>query len=127
MLSGWGRRLGKRLMKARLSPGPEVENQRWNIVRGDNVEVIQGKSTGQKGKVLAVIRESSRLIIDGVNMVKNHCFLVNFTTTSLSFLFHNTQTSRSIKPRQDGTPGKKIMKPCPVHYSNVMLIDPSTG
>lgn len=61
-------------MKARLSPGPEVENQRWNIVRGDNVEVIQGKSTGQKGKVLAVIRESSRLIIDGVNMVNLNGF-----------------------------------------------------
>ena len=34
---------------------------------------------------------------------------------------------RAIKPGMDGTPGKKILKPCTIHYSNVMLIDPSTG
>lgn len=27
----------------------------------------------------------------------------------------------------DGLPGKIILKPCTVHYSNVMLIDPTTG
>ena len=34
---------------------------------------------------------------------------------------------RNIKPGMDGTPGKKILRPCTVHYSNVMLTDPSTG
>eukprot|EP00598_Pedospumella_elongata_P005585 CAMPEP_0184971216 /NCGR_PEP_ID=MMETSP1098-20130426/3474_1 /TAXON_ID=89044 /ORGANISM="Spumella elongata, Strain CCAP 955/1" /LENGTH=187 /DNA_ID=CAMNT_0027493285 /DNA_START=34 /DNA_END=597 /DNA_ORIENTATION=+ len=104
LLSRWGRKLGKRLMKPRLSPMPEEDPRRWNIVRGDLVEVIQGHSLGQKGKVLSVIRDSARIVVDGVNM-----------------------RSRNIKPKQDGTPGKKIMRPSALHYSNVMLIDPTTG
>ncbi len=69
LLSRWGRKLGKRLMKPRLSPMPEEDPRRWNIVRGDMVEVIQGHSIGQKGKVLSIIRDSARVIVDGVNMV----------------------------------------------------------
>eukprot|EP01032_Pedospumella_encystans_P029408 gene29408-33209_t len=55
-------------MKPRLSPMPEEDPRRWNIVRGDLVEVIQGHSIGQKGKVLSVIRDSARIVVDGVNM-----------------------------------------------------------
>ena len=42
----------------------------------------------------------------------------------LSFV---VQRNRNIKPKMDGTPGKKVIRPCSVHYSNVMLVDPSTG
>ncbi len=48
---------------------PEVETNRWKIVRGDKVQVTQGPQSGQKGTVLAVIRETNRVIIEGVNMV----------------------------------------------------------
>ena len=34
---------------------------------------------------------------------------------------------RTIKPGMDGTPGKKVLRPCTIHYSNVLLVDPSTG
>ena len=70
MLSSWGRKLGRRLMKPHLKPKPKEESHRWNIVRGDNVQVIQGPQSGQKGKVLTIIRDSCRVIIDGVNMVR---------------------------------------------------------
>jgi ribosomal protein L24 len=40
-------------------------------VRGDLVQVIQGPQTGQQGKILEVIRKSNRVIIDGVNLVRN--------------------------------------------------------
>jgi transcription antitermination factor NusG len=69
MLTNWGKKLGKRLMKPRLKPAPEKEPQRWNIVRGDKVQVIQGPQTGQKGKVLAILRDSCRVIVEGVNLV----------------------------------------------------------
>lgn len=69
MLSGWGKLLGKKLMKQRLKPRPAEDAHRWNIVRGDNVQVIQGPQTGQKGKVLTVIRDKCRVIVEGVNMV----------------------------------------------------------
>ena len=56
-------------MKARLKPPPAPEPQRWNIVRGDKVEVISGPQKGQNGKILAVLRDSCRVIVEGVNMV----------------------------------------------------------
>lgn len=56
-------------MKQRLKPRPAEDPQRWNIVRGDNVQVIQGPQSGQKGKVLTVIRDKCRVIVEGVNMV----------------------------------------------------------
>jgi transcription antitermination factor NusG len=70
LLSNWGKKLGKKLMKARQKFKPEVDTKRWNIVRGDLVQVIQGPQTGQQGKVLNVLRESNRVLIDQVNMVK---------------------------------------------------------
>ena len=69
-LSKWGQRFGKQLMKRRKKPLPPKPT-RWNIVRGDLVSVIDGPSTGQRGKVLAVLRAQNRIIIDGVNMVRN--------------------------------------------------------
>lgn len=71
MLSKWGRQLGKQWTKVKGKPKPTVETTRWNIVRGDLVQVIQGPQTGQQGKILEVIRKSNRVIIDGVNLVRN--------------------------------------------------------
>ena len=50
-LSKWGRSLAKQLQKPRTKHKPTVETNRWNIVRGDNVQVINGPQTGQKGKL----------------------------------------------------------------------------
>ena len=97
--------MGKKLMRARQKLKPENDpSARWNIVSGDKVQVIQGPQTGQQGTVLEVLRKANRIVIDGVNMRR-----------------------RVVKPRSDGTPGKIVVKPCTVHYSNVMLVDPTTG
>jgi large subunit ribosomal protein L24 len=103
-LSKWGRKLGKQLLKGRNKKKNPFETNRWNIVKGDLVQVIQGPQTGQKGKVSVVIREKNRVIIDDVNM-----------------------RMRNVKPLMDGTPGSKVLRACSVHYSNVMLIDPTIG
>lgn len=102
-LSSWGRKLAKDLMQGQHKFKPKWETHRWNIVKGDSVQVVNGPQTGQKGKVLHVLRKDNRIIVDGVNM-----------------------RSRIIRPLADGTPGRKVLKPCSVHYSNVMLIDPTT-
>jgi transcription antitermination factor NusG len=73
--TSWGRRLGKSLLKLKKTPKNCFETNRWNIVKGDLVEVIQGPQTGQRGKVLDVIRETNRITIDGVNMVSCHRFI----------------------------------------------------
>eukprot|EP01039_Chlorochromonas_danica_P008460 gene8460-9326_t len=105
LLTRWGRVLGKKLMKGnRKWKEPKLETNRWNILRGDLVQVIQGPQAGQQGKVLKVIRPKNRVIIDGVNMRTRH-----------------------LKASVTGTVGKKVIRPCTIHYSNVMLVDPTTG
>ena len=89
-MSQWGRRLAKKLMKPiqKFKPNDQGKDRtRWNIVRGDLVEVIQGPQVGQRGKVAAVIREKNRLIVEGVNMRR-----------------------RIIKPQADGSPGRIITR-----------------
>ena len=82
----------------------DQSSHRWKIVTGDLVRVVQGPQAGQEGKVLQILRKANRVLVENVNIRK-----------------------RSVKPKMDGTPGKMVSKPCTVHYSNVMLIDPTTG
>ena len=39
--------------------------------KGDEVVVIAGDDKGSKGKVLQVLREKNRILVEGVNMTKN--------------------------------------------------------
>jgi large subunit ribosomal protein L24 len=78
--------------------------KKLNIKKGDNVVVITGESKGQKGRVLEVIREKDRAIVEGVNMVKKHT-----------------------KPNSKNPQGGIIEKEAPIHISNLMLVDPKTG
>ncbi len=45
---------------------------RLHLRKGDMVEVIAGKYRGKRGKVLQVVRERGRAIVEGVNVVKRH-------------------------------------------------------
>lgn len=38
---------------------------------GDNVKVITGSNKGKEGKVLKIFRNENRVLVDGVNIVKN--------------------------------------------------------
>ena len=76
-----------------------------NIKKGDTVKVIAGKDKGAEGKVIKVLREEQRLIVEGVNRIKRHTKVVN-------------QGGRS------GTTGGIITTEAPIHVSNVMLRDP---
>ena len=42
------------------------------IRKNDNVLVITGKDRGKRGRVLRVLPDKNRLIIEGVNMIKRH-------------------------------------------------------
>ena len=46
---------------------PVEPNHRWSIVRGDKVVVVNGRHRGQSGVVQHVLRQSNRLIVEGVN------------------------------------------------------------
>ena len=75
-----------------------------NIKKGDTVKVIAGKDKGAEGKVIKVLREEDRVIVEGVNRVKRHTKVVN-------------QGGRS------GSTGGIITVEAPIHVSNVMLVD----
>jgi large subunit ribosomal protein L24 len=75
-----------------------------NIKKGDTVKVIAGQDKGAEGKVISVLREEQRVIVEGVNRVKRHTKVVN-------------QGGRA------GTTGGIITTEAPIHVSNVMLVD----
>ncbi|MGH9596276.1 MAG: 50S ribosomal protein L24 [Edaphobacter sp.] len=71
------------------------------IKRNDKVEVIAGKDKGKQGRVLRVIADKNRLLVEGVMMVKKH-----------------------MKPNpQRNIQGGIAEQESTIHVSNVMLID----
>jgi large subunit ribosomal protein L24 len=73
------------------------------IKKGDVVRVIAGKDKGAEGKVIAVLSEQDRVIVEGVNRIKRHTKVVN-------------QGGRA------GTTGGIITQEAAIHVSNVMLL-----
>ena len=73
------------------------------IRKGDTVFVISGNEKGQRGRVLQVIRDSNRLIVEGIRMMKRHT-----------------------KPTQRDPQGGIVEREASINASNVMVIDPKT-
>jgi large subunit ribosomal protein L24 len=46
--------------------------KKFKIRKGDNVKVIAGAQKGTEGKVIKILSESGRVIVEGVNIVKKH-------------------------------------------------------
>src|ERR687890_1095490 len=74
-----------------------------NIKKGDVVRVIACKDKGAEGKVIAVLSEQDRVIVEGVNRIKRHTKVVN-------------QGGRA------GTTGGIVTQEAAIHVSNVMLL-----
>lgn len=71
------------------------------IKRNDQVLVIAGKDKGKRGRVLRVITEKNRVLVEGVGMIKKH-----------------------VKPNpQTGKQGGIETREAAIHISNVMLLD----
>jgi large subunit ribosomal protein L24 len=79
-----------------------------NIKKGDTVRVLAGKDKGVEGKVIAVLRERNRVIVEGVNQVKRHTKVVNAGGRA-------------------GTTGGIVTQEAPIHVSNVMLVTEVDG
>ena len=48
----------------------EVAVHKFKLKKEDNVEVIAGKDKGKRGKVLKILRDKDRVIVEGANIVK---------------------------------------------------------
>ncbi|MDR1781926.1 MAG: 50S ribosomal protein L24 [Bacilli bacterium] len=75
------------------------------IKTGDLVEVIAGKkdNKGKQGKVLKVLKDKNRVVVEGVNMITKH-----------------------LRPSQANPDGGIQTIEGSIHISNVMLVDPKT-
>ena len=43
---------------------------KFKLKKEDTVEVIAGKDKGKRGRVLKILRDKDRIVVEGVNMVK---------------------------------------------------------
>ena len=76
------------------------------IKKGDLVVVITGRDRGKQGRVLEVLKDSDRLVVEGVQRVTKHV--------------KAGQSNRGTR-----TGGIETVE-APIHVSNVMLVDPET-
>jgi len=51
---------------------PRNAQAKFHVKKNDEVVVLSGTQQGQRGKVLEVLRNRSRVIIEGVNFIKRH-------------------------------------------------------
>src|SRR5687767_9828268 len=74
------------------------------IKKGDTVVVISGSDKGKSGKVLRILADKNKLIVEGINRVWKH-----------------------VRPSQRYPQGGRIQKDAPIQISNVQILDPTTG
>ncbi len=76
-----------------------------SIRKNDQVTVRAGKDRGKQGRVLQVLADKNRVVVEGVNIIKRHT---------------KPNPNKNIK-------GGIVEREAPIHASNVMLVDPETG
>ena len=69
------------------------------IRKGDDVKVIAGKDKGKTGRVLQMVSDKDRIIVEGVNVITRH-----------------------IKPRPGIRQGGRVQQEASIHISNVKLM-----
>ena len=74
------------------------------IKKGDTVFVLAGDDKGKTGRVLNILREEGKAIVEGINIV-----------------------SKSTKPNAKAPQGGIIKKEAPINLSNLAVVDPKTG
>jgi large subunit ribosomal protein L24 len=77
---------------------------KMNIKKGDTVLITTGKDKGKQGTVSRAMPQDSKVVVEGLNMVKKH-----------------------VKPQGQTRQGGVIDKAMPIHVSNTMLICSECG
>jgi large subunit ribosomal protein L24 len=45
---------------------------KFHVKKGDQVTVIAGKEKGKSGKIIAVLTDKQRVVVEGLQMIKKH-------------------------------------------------------
>lgn len=84
--------------------GAVTQKKKFRIKKGDTVQVMQGKEAGKRGKVLRVLADEERVVVERVNFIKRH-----------------------VRPSQKTPQGGVIEREASMHISSVRLVCPSCG
>ena len=76
----------------------------FNIKKGDTVEIIAGDWKGGIGRVLRVLRDENKVVVQGQNLAKKH-----------------------VRPSRKNPSGGRINVEQPLHISNVLPVNPKTS
>nr|WP_321245133.1 50S ribosomal protein L24 [uncultured Psychroserpens sp.] len=77
--------------------------KKFKLKSGDTVRVIAGDHKGSEGKILQILKEKDRVLVEGVNMVSKHT-----------------------KPSAQSPQGGIVKKEASLHVSNLLLIEDGT-
>jgi large subunit ribosomal protein L24 len=75
-----------------------------HIKEGDTVLVTTGADKGKTGRVLKILPDRDRVVVEGIARVWKH-----------------------VRPSQRHPQGGRVQKDAPIHISNVLPVDPATG
>lgn len=81
-----------------MATGTPKRRFKMHVKKGDTVQVISGKEKGKIGEILRVFPETSKIVVQGVNVKTRH-----------------------VKPQQEGESGQIQTFEAPLHSSKVML------
>jgi large subunit ribosomal protein L24 len=82
-----------------------VNIMKLSVRKNDEVVVISGRDNGKRGRVLRVLPERGRVVVEGVNMIKRHT---------------RPNPQKNVK-------GGIVEREASIHASNVMLVCPDTN
>ena len=77
---------------------------KFKLKKEDTVQVIAGKDKGKKGRILKILRDKDRVLVEGINMVK-----------------------KAKKKRKQNDPGGIIEIEAALHASNLMIVCKKCG
>jgi large subunit ribosomal protein L24 len=49
---------------------PEIIQHKFKLKKDDTVQVTTGKDKGKRGRILRILRDKDRVLVEGVNIVK---------------------------------------------------------
>lgn len=76
----------------------------YKIRKNDEIFVLKGKDKGRRGKVLRVLHDSNRALVEGVNLIKKH-----------------------VRPNpQTGVKGGIVAREASINVSNLAIYNPAT-
>jgi large subunit ribosomal protein L24 len=84
---------------------------RAHVKKGDEVQVIAGRSLGARGRVVSVDPQRERALVEGVNMITKH----------------QKPQGQPNTPGGSAQQGGRIQLAAPIHVSNLMVVDPESG